>query len=144
MRQQALQNICYKLKTITWGSSGIWTWDLSQGWSDLHLHLHLFKDNNIYYKTSTAWITMKSFKCFSSDSMCQLHVSREYGHSFCVYTQRLVSSSSLIRYASVASCEVSTAPACIRWNACSLWMISHTNLRKGIFGISISIVFWYF
>ena len=63
---------------------------------------------------------------------------------FVCIAQRLVSSISLIRYDSIASCNASTAPAWIRWNACSFWRISCTSLRKGILGINSSVDFWYF
>ena len=55
---------------------------------------------------------------------------------------RLVSSSSQMRYASVASCRANTAPAWIWWH---LWLccnISCTNLRKGSLGINSSVYFW--
>ena len=58
--------------------------------------------------------------------------------------QRLVSSINLIKYNSAASCKAKMAPACMRWKACSFWRISLTNLRKGIFGIKSSVLFWYF
>ena len=55
---------------------------------------------------------------------------------------KLVSSRSQIRYASVASCNVSTAPACMWWSLCSHCNTSFTNHKKGALGISNSVDFW--
>ena len=59
---------------------------------------------------------------------------------------RSESSNIFTRYASDASCNARSAVLCMRRSSCGLicCTTSRTSLWKGIFGISSSVVFWYF